>query len=220
MVGSDPSSWKREIQMYQAETKAVEQPDSSYPASLRIDYPEQSNRLTVFFRLFTAIPILIIWTLLFGGSNGGAESGESANVVYVGVGMIYPRWWFDWNLNLARFGTRVFAYVLLLMDEYPSTDEEQAVHLDIPYPNAATDLQRGMPLIKWLLAIPHAIILGFLWIAVTFVSIIAWFAILITGNYPRGLFDFVVGVLRWELRVVAYAALLTTDQYPPFSLSE
>lgn len=129
----------------------------------------------------------------------------------------YPKWWFDWLLALTRFGNRVAAYFLLLRDEYPSTDEEQTVHLDLTYPDAKA-LSRGLPLIKWFLAIPHYIILFFLAIAVIFITVIAWFAILFTGRYPRSLFDFVVGVFRWGLRVDAYAFILITDKYPPFSL--
>ena len=132
----------------------------------------------------------------------------------------YPRWWFDWNLALTRFGTRVLAYLALLRDEYPSTDEEQAVHLEIAYPDAQKELMRGMPLVKWFLAIPHYIVLWFLGIAAFVSIVIAWFAILFTGRYPRSMFDFVVGVYRWSLRVGVYAFLLTTDRYPPFSLSE
>jgi hypothetical protein len=132
----------------------------------------------------------------------------------------YPRWWFDWNIALTRFGTRVGAYLALLRDEYPSTDEDQAVHIEIPYPDAKKDLNRWLPLVKWFLAIPHYIVLFFLGIAAIFVVIVAWFAILFTGRYPKGLFDFVVGVMRWSLRVSAYAALLTTDEYPPFTLGE
>ena len=130
----------------------------------------------------------------------------------------YPRWWFDWNVALVKFQNRVGAYALLLRDEYPSTDEEQAVHVEIAYPDVPNDLNRWLPLIKWLLAIPHYIVLTFLTLGVVAVVTIAWFVIMITGNYPRGLFDFVVGVMRWGLRVAAYAFLLTTDQYPPFSL--
>ena len=130
----------------------------------------------------------------------------------------YPKWWFDWNVALTKFATRVSAYILLLRDEYPSTDEEQAVHIDLPYPNVETELNRWLPLVKWFLAIPHIIVLVFLWVGVVFCTIIAWFAILFTGSYPRGLFDFVVGVMRWSLRVDAYAVLLTTDEYPPFTL--
>ena len=129
----------------------------------------------------------------------------------------YPWWWFDWNLELTRFGTRVAAYLSLLDDQYPSTDEEQAVHLELDRPDAAA-LSRGLPLIKWLLAIPHYFVLFFLAIGVFFVLIFAWFAILFTGRYPRGAFGFVVGVMRWTLRVQAYAFLLITDRYPPFSL--
>jgi hypothetical protein len=132
----------------------------------------------------------------------------------------YPQWWFDWNLNVIKFSMRIGAYALLLRDEYPSTDEEQAVHVDIPYPNAKEDLNRYLPLVKWFLAIPHYIVLIFLGIGVFVAWIIAWFAILFTGRYPRGLFDYIVGVSRWALRVEAYALLLTTDKYPPFRLSE
>ena len=129
----------------------------------------------------------------------------------------YPRWWFDWNLNFLRFSNRVTAYLALLGDRYPSTDEEQAVHLDFPYPDMR-QLNRWLPLVKWLLAIPHYIVLFFLCIAAAVAVIVAWFAILFTGTYPRGLFDFVVGVMRWGNRVTGYAAALVTDEYPPFSL--
>ena len=132
----------------------------------------------------------------------------------------YPRWWFAWNLAFTRFGARVAAYLLLLRDEYPSTEDEQAVHLDLDYPNAKNDLNRWLPLVKWFLAITHYVVLVFLGLAVFFVVIVAWFAILFTGSYPRDLFTFVVGVMRWGLRVEAYALLLITDRYPPFSLGE
>jgi hypothetical protein len=130
----------------------------------------------------------------------------------------YPKWWYDWNLALTKFSTRVFAYLLLLQDEYPSTDEDQGVHIEIPYPNVEKELNQWLPLVKWFLAIPHVIVLCFLYLIVIILTIIAWFAILFTGNYPRDLFDFVVGVARWSIRVSAYALLLTTDEYPPFSL--
>jgi hypothetical protein len=131
----------------------------------------------------------------------------------------YPRWWFDWNLQLSRFGNRVGAYLLLMDDQYPSTDEEQAVHLDIPYPDAARDLNRWLPLVKWLLALPHYVVLAFLSIALLVTALISWFAILFTGRYPRSLFVFAEGALRWTNRVGAYAFLLVTDRYPPFRLS-
>ncbi|HKJ67731.1 MAG TPA: DUF4389 domain-containing protein [bacterium] len=205
---------------------------AGYPATLSIDYPERSDRFTSFFRLIMAVPILIILALLLGTDHSNPEAAE--RVYYVGTaGLVviptillilfrqkYPRWWFDWNLAMANFITRIVAYVLLLRDEYPSTDEEQAVHIDIPYPNVEQDLHRWLPLVKWLLAIPHYIVLAFLWVAVVFCWIIAWFAILFTGRHPRGLYDFVVSVMRWSLRVGAYGMLLTTDQYPPFSLRE
>jgi len=205
---------------------------TAYPASLSIDYPDRKlNRLTTFFRVFTVIPILIIILLLGGGSAGW--SGDWASYQYAAGGLVflplvlmilfrqkYPRWWFDWNLALTRFSARVEAYFMLLRDEYPSTDEEQAVHINIQYPDVKDELKRWLPLVKWILAIPHYIVLVFLGIAAVVVTIIAWFAILFTGYYPRSLFEFVVGVYRWSLRVMVYAFMLTTDQYPPFSLSE
>jgi hypothetical protein len=203
---------------------------NNYPADLNIDYPEKSDRLTTFFRIFTVIPILIILGLLVSGPyESHSEQGwrymyHSAGFVVVPTVLMilfrkkYPRWWFDWNLALTKFATRVFSYLILLTDEYPSTDQDQAVHIEIPYPDAKNELRRGMPLIKWFLAIPHVFILCFLYVAVVVITIISWFSILFTGNYPEGLFKFVVGVMRWSLRVSAYAVLLTTDKYPPFSL--
>ncbi|MGQ0804954.1 MAG: DUF4389 domain-containing protein [Actinomycetota bacterium] len=186
----------------------------AYPVSLTVDYPEELNRLTTAFRLILAIPIIIVSALI----------SNSVGILFLPPLLLilfrqkYPRWWFDWNLTILRFLTRIEVYTFLLRDEYPSTDEEQAVHLDIAYPDAKRDLNRWLPLVKWFLAIPHIIVLVFLHVAVLVVTIIAWFAILFTGRYPRGLFDFVVGVYRWTVRVTAYAFMLTTDRYPPFSL--
>ena len=154
------------------------------------------------------------------GTMAISETTLKATMLMLVFRQKYPRWWFDWNMALTRFGTRVGTYLALLRDEYPSTDEDQAVHIEIPYPDAKKDLNRWLPLVKWLLAIPHYIVLFFLGIAALVVVMIAWFAILFTGRYPKGLFDFVVGVMRWSLRVSAYAFLLTTDKYPPFALSE
>jgi len=205
----------------------------AYPATLEVDYPEGGrNRLTSFFRIIVVIPIAIILGLLTSAAmQAGGNQAEGWRVLGAGgilfiplVLMIlfrkkYPKWWFDWNLNLTRFSYRVSLFLGLLRDEYPSTDEEQAVHLNLVYPDARTQLGRGWPLIKWFLAIPHYIVLFFLYIGAIVVGWIAWFAILFTGRYPRGLFDYTVGVSRWALRVEAYAILLITDQYPPFSLS-
>jgi hypothetical protein len=216
---------------------------NGYPMSLSVDYPEKLNRLTTFFRIFMAIPIYIIFSMIIGTTGWwGWDTGTGAagfilmplllvplfSAGFVIVPLIlmllfrrkYPRWWFDWNLALARFFIRIETYVVLLRDEYPSTDEEQAVHLEITYPDASKDIRRGMPLVKWFLAIPHYIVLIVLGIAAIVSVVIAWFAILFTGRYPRGLFDFVVGVFRWSLRVAVYVFLLTTDRYPPFSLSD
>jgi hypothetical protein len=200
-----------------------------YPATLEIDYPDRPlDRATSFFRATMVIPIAVVLALVSGPANGGDASHYA-----IGAGGIlcaatalmlvfrrkYPRWWFAWNLELTRFSTRVVAYLALLRDEYPSTDEEQAVHLEVPYPDAAHELNRWLPLVKWLLAIPHYVVLAFVGIAAVVCVVVAWFAILFTGRYPRALFDFVVGAMRWGLRVSAYAFLLTTDRYPPFGLA-
>jgi hypothetical protein len=204
----------------------------AYPVTLTIDYPDRAlNRLTTFFRIFTLIPIAIILALVSGGSLDPGTTNDWTWLYAAGGSLFlpillmilfrqkYPKWWFDWNIALIKFGTRVTTYVGLLTDVYPSTDEEQAVHIEIPYPDVPKDLSRGLPLVKWFLAIPHYFILIFLGIAAIVCVVIAWFAILFTGRYPRGLFDFVVGVCRWSLRVAAYAFLLTTDRYPLFSLT-
>ena len=204
---------------------------SSYPVQFDVDYPSKPlNRLTTAFRLLVAIPIVVVLTMLSGqafGDNGHSERdtlviGSAAVFVPLVLMLVfrqkYPRWWFDWNLNLMRFSNRVTAYLALLDDEYPSTDEEQSVRLDFPYPDAR-QMNRWLPLVKWLLAIPHYFVLLFLGLGAVFAIIAAWFAILFTGSYPRSLFDYVVGVLRWTNRVNGYAFTLITDQYPPFSLN-
>lgn len=198
-----------------------------YPVTLDVAYPDRElNRLTTFFRPITVIPIAIILGLVSGPTVHAGTTDfaiESGGVIFGATALMlvfrqkYPRWWFDWNVALTHFGLRVWAYLALLRDEYPSTDEAQQVYLEIRYPDAPTELNRWLPLVKWFLAIPHYVVLLFLCIAQVFAVIVAWFAILFTGRYPRGLFDFVVGVYRWWLRVAAYAFLLTTDRYPPFT---
>jgi uncharacterized membrane protein len=192
-----------------------------YPLTFSVDYPDRElNRVTTGFRLILAIPLLILLGLFARGHPASAGLLLFLPVLaLVVLRQKYPRWWFDFNLLLVRLEARIYSYLFLLRDEYPSVDQEQAVHLDIEYPDAKNDLNRWLPLIKWLAAIPHYIVLVFLYIAAVVVVIIAWFAILFTGRYPQGMFDFVVGVLRWSLRVGAYAFLLVTDRYPPFSLA-
>ncbi len=207
----------------------------SYPARLTIDRPETLDRLTTLLRFIWIIPIAVILALVSGDRSTAvsiSETGErvrtSGTTIAVSIGAAtalmllfrqrYPRWWFDFQLALAKFSYRVAAYALLLRDEYPSTEDEQAVHLEIDYPDAK-QLSSWMPLVKWILAFPHYFVLAFLLIGVIFAVLVAWFAILITGRYPQVLFDYVVGVGRWLLRVEAYAIYLVTDRYPPFSLS-
>jgi hypothetical protein len=205
-----------------------------YPVQFSVDYPDRTlNRVSTAFRIFAVIPIAIVLGALSGESWGSGWNGTHGAWFAAGGGGVlfvptllmilfrqkYPRWWFDWNLELLRFENRVAAYVGLLDDRYPSTDEHQSVRLDFPYPDAKYELNRWLPLVKWLLAIPHYVVLFFLGIAAFVCVVLAWFAILFTGRYPRGLFDFVVGVARWGNRVTAYAFVLVTDEYPPFRLS-
>ncbi len=205
--------------------------DAGYPVQFSVDYPDRPlNRLTTLFRIFVVIPIALVLGAVAGSTY---QWSSRTNVVIIGAGGLlflgpllmilfrqkYPRWWFDWNRELLRFSNRVTIYLALMDDRYPSTDEEQAVHLNFPYPEVPQELNRWLPLVKWFLAIPHYVVLFFLEIGVVVAVIIAWFVILFTGRYPRGLFDFVEGVLRWHNRVVGYAFLLITDRYPPFRLS-
>jgi hypothetical protein len=206
---------------------------NAYPVDFSVEYPDRDlNRLTTAFRVFTVIPIAIVIGSIAGYTGSyGADSGDGATFAVGGSGLLflppllmilfrqkYPRWWFDWNLELLRFTNRVGAYFALMSDRYPSTDDNQYVDLGMPYPDAREGLNRWLPLVKWLLAIPHYIVLFFLYIGVVFAVIATWFAILFTGRYPRGLFGYVEGVLRWHNRVVGYALVLVTDEYPPFRL--
>lgn len=206
---------------------------AAYPVSFSVDYPDRElDRLTTFLRIFAVIPIAIVIAAVGGGSwewtyhsgASGTAAGAGGLLFFAPLLMIlfrqrYPRWWFDWNIELQRFSNRVLIYLALMDDNYPSTDDHQSVHLDYAYPDAARDLNRWLPLVKWLLAIPHYIVLIFLDIAALVVVIIAWFAIIFTGRYPRAMFDFVEGVARWHNRVVGYALTLVTDHYPPFRLA-
>jgi hypothetical protein len=206
----------------------------NYPVQFATDYPDRPlNRLTTFVRPIAAIPILILLGTVTGQAWQSTSAKDTAVIVVSAGGLLffgpmlmilfrrkYPRWWFDWNLELLRFSNRVDIYLLLMDDHYPSTDEQQSVHLDFPYPDAPHELNRWLPLVKWFLVIPHYIVLFFLYIAAFLAVILAWFAILFTGRYPRSLYRFVEGVVRWQNRVVGYAFLLVTDRYPPFRLAQ
>ena len=209
------------------------QPAAEYPARLDVDYPERLDRLSTVFRIIWAIPILVIAALVTGSRTWTVEqaTGETVAATSAAIGGLivatalmilfrqrYPRWWFDFLREFTRFSGRVIAYIALLTDRYPSTVDEQGVHLEIDYPDVERDLNRWLPLIKWLLVVPHLIVLAILNVFALLSIIGAWFSILATGRYPEPLFHFVVGVGRWGLRVQAYAFLLVTDQYPPFSI--
>ena len=187
-----------------------------YPVKLNIDYSESSNRLTAIFRLILAIPIVIILALI----STYAEALSFAIAMMILFKEKYPKWWFEWHIGITKFTYRIAAYILLMRDEYPSTDHDQSVRIDVPYPDVKNDLTRWMPLVKWILVIPHIIVLIFLFIGAVLSTIFALLAILFTGKYHKSVFNFVEGFLRWTLRVSAFALLLTTDEYPPFRLGE
>jgi hypothetical protein len=210
--------------------------DEMHPVRFSVEYPDRPlNRLTTALRIFMVIPIAIVLASIGGytGDGGYDASGDAPTIVIGGTGLLflptllmivfrekYPRWWYDWNLELLRFTNRVGTYLALMNDRYPSTDERQWVRLEFPYPDARRELNRWLPLVKWLLAIPHYIVLFFLYLALIILVIAAWFAIIFTGRYPRGIFGFVEGVIRWHNRVVGYAFILVTDRYPPFTLGQ
>jgi hypothetical protein len=206
--------------------------EHTHPVRFSVDYPDRPlNRVTTAFRIFVAIPICIVLSAVSGGiwessqGSGKAAVAGAGGLLFFGPLLMivfrqkYPRWWFDWNLELQRFSNRVWAYVVLMDDQYPSTTDHQSVHLDYDYPDVARDLNRWLPLVKWFLAIPHYVVLVVLNIAAVVTVIVAWFAILFTGRYPKGIFGFVEGVIRWNNRVLGYALTLVTDKYPPFSLA-
>ncbi len=208
--------------------------NGAYPVRFAVQYPDRAlNRLTSALRIFTVIPIAIVLASIGGYTAEWSGGSQGARTIAIGgTGLLvlppllmilfrqkYPRWWFDWNLALLRFSNRVGIYFALMDDRYPSTDEEQSVRLDFAYPDARQDLNRWLPIVKWLLAIPHYIVLLVLYIGAIFAVIGAWLAILFTGRYPRGIFDYVEGVIRWHNRVLGYAYILVTDEYPPFRLA-
>src|SRR5829696_3943782 len=204
---------------------------TAYPIQFSVDYPDRAlHRLKTLLRPIAAVPILIVLaaisgaTTLWTAADGTTVAAGAGGVLFLGPLLMivfrrkYPRWWFDWNLELQRFGSRVVAYLALMDDRYPSTDDHQSVRLDYAYPDAGRDLSRWLPLVKWVLAVPHYAVLVALNLAAVGAVFGAWFAILVTGRYPRGLFGFVEGVLRWNDRVIGYALTLVTDDYPPFRL--
>ena len=199
-----------------------------YPVRFSVEYPNRAlDRLTSAFRIFMVIPIAIVLASIGGYSSYGGYSyyaGTGGAVLFIPPLLMilfrqkYPRWWYDWNLEVLRFTNRVAVYLALMDDRYPSTDDQQSVRLDFAYPDAQQELNRWLPLVKWFLAIPHYILLLLLYIGAVVAVIVAWFAVLFTGRYPRDLFNFVEGVIRWGNRVAGYAFILVTDRYPPFRL--
>jgi hypothetical protein len=186
----------------------MQAPSDEYPARLDIEYVESLNRISTLLRPIYILPIVLL-----------AATIPAALTIPVVLMLLVrrkcPRWWFDFNLELTRFQQRVTAYANLMTDQYPSTDEEQTVRVDLDYPDAQR-LSRWLPLVKWLLALPHYLVLYVLGMLAGIAVVITWVVILVTGRYPRPLFSLVLGYERWNLRVAAYASLLTTDRYPPF----
>jgi Domain of unknown function (DUF4389) len=188
---------------------------SDYPVTFDIEYPERLSRWKIFVKWLLAIPHFIIVYLLV------LVAGVLEFIAFFAVLFTkkWPRGLFDFTVQIYRWTANVYAYAVTLQrDEYPpfSGDAGQyPLTFDVEYDD---NLSRWQIFVKWLLAIPHYIVLLFLGLAASVVVFIAFFAILFTGRYPRGMFDFVTGVARWWFRVQAYAFWFMTDRYPPFSL--
>jgi uncharacterized protein DUF4389 len=184
-----------------------------YPLRLDVEYPEQLNRWLVLVKWLLAIPhILIVYALV-----------NVASIIHLIAFFAilfttkYPQSLFDFVVNIYRWQANLYAYLGLMRDEYPPFSWEPGqypVTFEVDYP---PELNRWLPLVKWLLAVPHYIALLFLGLAALVVWVIAFFAILFTATYPRGMFHFIVGVMRWGNRVNAYVYFMR-DEYPPFSL--
>jgi len=188
-----------------------------YPVTFEALYPERLSRLSTAFRLLLFIPVAIFWAVVgaavFSGTAGAVAVASWLAILVRGR---IPRWLFDFQVALYRWSNRALGYLLLLVDRYPPFEGDWAISYDVRYPER---LARWKLLFwKFITAIPHFIILAFLGLGVIFVTIIAWFFILIAGRYPRGLYDYVAGVMRWNVRVQGYVLSLT-DEYPPFNLS-
>jgi hypothetical protein len=199
----------------EAATPAPPVAPPSYPVIFDVEYPERLSRWMIFVKWLLAIPHFIIVYLLL------IVAGVLQFIAFFAILFTkrWPRGLFDFTVQIYRWTANVYAYgVLLQRDEYPPFSGEAGqypVTLEVEYDE---NLSRWMIFVKWLLAIPHYIVLAFLGLAASVVVLIAFFAILFTGRYPRGMFDFVVGTARWYVRVNAYAHWLMTDRYPPFSL--
>jgi hypothetical protein len=188
--------------------------ESAHPVTFDIAYPERLNRWLILVKWLLAIPHLIIANLL---DNVAQLLAFVAFFTILFTGK-WPEGMFKFTVGCLRWQYNVYAYVLLLRDEYPpfSFDPGQyAVAFDVAYPEK---LNRWLVFVKWLLIIPNLIVFLLVALAWAITLIVAWFAILFTGRYPRGLFDFAVGVMRWSARLNAYVYLMT-DKYPPFSTS-
>lgn len=195
------------------EPTAVAAPAPGYPLRFDVEYPERLSRLLIFVKWLLAIPHFIV--LYFLGII--AELFLLIGFFAILFTKKYPKGLFDFVVNVYRWNANAVAYTALMRDEYPpfSWDAGQyPVTFEVDYPE---ELNRWLPLIKWLLAIPHMVVLFFLYIVALVLWVLAWFAILITGRFPRGMFDFMVGAMRWQYRVTAYAYLMR-DEYPPFSM--
>mmetsp|Transcript_12298 Transcript_12298/g.29571 ORF Transcript_12298/g.29571 Transcript_12298/m.29571 type:complete len:269 (-) Transcript_12298:213-1019(-) len=190
-------------------------PSSSYPARLEVDYREDDvSRIEVLLRIFKIIPVL-----LFSAFVGSTL--YLSTLIMVMFQLKYPRWWFDFRLEYKRYSTRIGTFVALMTDKYPSTTDEQIVHLDIDYPgqDVSQSMNRWGPLYKIILSVPHFFICFALKIGYLLALVVVWIYLLVAGGkYPKFIFDYIVSYWRWSLRYDAYTFLLVTDEYPPFSM--
>jgi len=183
-----------------------------YPVTLEVDYPERQSRWKTLLRLFLAVPVLI-----FASIVGGAQD---ATVLAMWIAIVLrariPRWLFDFQVALLRWQVRAYSYAFLLTDAYPPFEGDYPIRYEVDYPQR---LARWKVLVwKGITSLAHLFVLLILYLTLVVVIPIAWFAILITGHFPRGLHGYAAGVIRWAMRVQAYFLSLT-DEFPPFSPS-
>lgn len=186
---------------------------------------EDRNRLTALFRIIIVLPVAIYFSAFavnsFSTDNWSYSFGgliilpTFLALVFRGI---YPSYALSFNHALISLETRVNAYALLLTDDYPSIEENDIVQITLPEVGTGSELSRIMPLFKWFLAIP-LYFMGLIYIFYgIFLTLFAWFSILLSGKYPVWCADAMVGILAFYNRVYGYAFILVTDEYPSFSL--
>jgi hypothetical protein len=187
-------------------------PNPAYPVRVDVEYADRLSRLLIFVKWLLAFPHYIALFFLAIGAYVVLIISWFATII---TGS-YPVGMFNYMVGVLRWGVRVSAYVLLMTDRYPpfslEDDPSYPVRVEIDYPER---IARWRPLLNWLLVIPVALVAAVIGIIAYICVFIAWFAILITGRMPQGMFDPILYWFRWSTRTAAFEYWMT-EQYPPF----